>query len=194
MIAGRGGKTFSEAKRLAWEYPKVFTALMDELTVATIDYLVKQADAGVCAVQLFDTWAGLLSPDDYRNFAKPYAENIFVKLKSLGIPAIYYLKGGDYLLPDMAQMSNAVIGVDWRVDLKTVRERTGERFAIQGNFDPDLLMASRETIEARLECMFADIPHPKKGYIVNLGHGVEQHTPVENVKFFVSKAQEIGAR
>lgn len=194
MIAGKSGKHFHEAKRLAWQEPGTFHALMDVLTRATIDYLLEQANAGVAAVQLFDTWAGLLSAEDYREFAKPYAARVFEALEKNGVPSIYYVKGGDYLLDEMKDLRNGVIGVDWRVNLGNVRERTGNGFAIQGNFDPDLLTTSPERIEARLKDMLAAIPHPRKGYIVNLGHGVEQHTPVENVKFFVKKAQELGAK
>lgn len=194
MVSGRAGKNFHEAKRLAWEEPEVFHSLMDILTEATIDYVLEQANAGVTAIQLFDTWAGLLAPHDYREFAKPYATRVFETLKKNGVPSIYYVKGGDYLLRELADVPSTAIGVDWRVDLKTVRERTGARYAIQGNFDPDLLTASPKRIEERLKDMFAAIPNPKKGYIVNLGHGIEQHTPVEHVKFFVNKAQELGAK
>lgn len=191
MIAGRGSKNFAEAKVLAWQDPKVFHALLSLLTDATIAYLTKQADAGVAAVQLFDTWAGLLAPADYRAFAKPYAERVFTALKKLGLPTIYYLKGGHYLLSEMATLPNDVIGVDWRVDLKTATDITGGRYAIQGNFDPDLLMTTPKLIAERLKKMLSEIPNPKKGYILNLGHGVEQNTPVENVKTFVRLAQEL---
>lgn len=190
MIAGRGSKNFAEAKTLAWQEPKLFAALLDLLTEATINYLVEQANAGVVAVQLFDTWAGLLAPEDYNTLAKPYAERVFAALKKQGIPSIYYLKGGDYLLESMATLPVDVIGVDWRVDLKTVRARTGHTHAIQGNFDPDLLMTSPQLIETRLKKMLSKIPDAKKGYIINLGHGVEQHTPVENVRYFVTQAQK----
>lgn len=192
MIAGRGSKNFAEVKALAWEHPKVFHTLLSTLTDATIEYLTKQADAGVAAIQLFDTWAGLLAPEDYRTLAKPYAERVFAALKKLGLPTIYYLKGGHYLLQEMATLPNDVIGVDWRVDLKFASNITGGRFAIQGNFDPDLLMTTPKLIEERLKKMLSEIPNPKKGYIINLGHGVEQNTPVDNVSFFVKKAQELG--
>lgn len=194
MVSGKAGKNFHEAKRLAWEAPNVFHSLMGLLTDATIAYLLEQANAGVTAIQLFDTWAGLLAPCDYREFAKPYATRVFEALKKNGVPSIYYVKGGDFLLHEFSDIPSTAIGVDWRVDLKTVRERTGNGYAIQGNFDPDLLTASPQRIEERLKDMFAAIPHPKKGYIVNLGHGVEQHTPVENVKFFVKRARELGTK
>lgn len=192
MIAGRGSKTFHEAKTLAWQQPDAFHSLLQILTEATIDYLLEQAHAGVVAVQLFDTWAGLLSREDYEKLAQPYTTQVFDALRQNNIPCIHYIKGGGYLLDKMSEIPSSVIGVDWRVDLKTVREKTKNRFAIQGNFDPDLLFSSQEMIEERLQQMLSDIPNPKKGYIINLGHGIHQHTAVENAKFFVKRAKELG--
>lgn len=192
MIAGKASSGFPEAKRLAWEQPKVFHALLNALSLATIDYLSAQVDAGACVVQLFDTWAGLLSPADYREFAKPYVLRVFSELKKRGVPTIYYAKAGDYLLPDLNDLPCDTLGVDWRTDLATVKARTGNKFGIQGNFDPDLLLTTPQIISERVNAMFMAIGNPRRGYIANLGHGVSQHTPVAHVKHFVEQAKKAG--
>lgn len=186
MVAGRAGHEVEPIKNLAYREPKVFHALMEVLTQATIDYLIEQANAGVAAVQLFDTWAGTLSLEDYQELAKPYSETIFAALKKQGIPAIHYIKAGGHLLDAMAGMSSSVIGVDWRVSLADKR-LSGQ--AIQGNFDPDWLLAPHDFIKEKMHTMFASVPHPKKGYIVNLGHGIGQKVPVENARFFIDEAK-----
>lgn len=191
MICGGSTDDFSQVKLFAWTQPKVFHELMSVLTKATIDYLKKQFDAGVTAIQLFDTWAGILSPEDYRELAQPYSKKVFEALRAEYLPSIHYIKGGHYLLQDMAQMPSDVIGIDWRVDLKTVREATGHHYAIQGNFDPDLLLATPEIIQSRFKQMVESIPNPKKGYIINLGHGIGKDTPVKNAKCFIDAAKNL---
>jgi uroporphyrinogen decarboxylase len=185
MINGKGGSDFNGVKALMWNDSKTFDALMTILTDATIAYLLEQANAGVVAVQLFDTWAGLLSPKDYQERVMPYTARIFDALTQNKIASIHYIKGGDYLLPHLAKLSSNVVGVDWRVDLKTIRARIGAKQAVQGNFDPDLLLASPEVIRRRTAQMLADIPNPKCGYIANLGHGIGEKTPVANAKLFI---------
>lgn len=194
MIAGKGSKTFYEAKTLAFNHPKVFKTLMNILTEATIDYLQEQANGGVVAVQLFDTWAGLLSQEDYHMLAKPYTDRILNVLKEQKIPTIHYIKGGHHLLNDMQTMSSKVIGIDWRVDLKKLRDDTYGKYALQGNFDPDILMTNPEKIETKLKEMIQKVKDPKKGYIMNLGHGIGQFTPVAHAKHFVAKAKELGEK
>lgn len=190
MINGRSSDDFSSVKNLAWTQPEVFHGLMKMLTEATIDYLCEQANAGACAVQLFDTWAGLLAPHDYELLAKPYTHEIFSALQTQQIPSIHYIKGGDYLLPTLSDLPNDVLGVDWRTDLATVRARTGNRFAIQGNLDPDVLLTSPEIIRERTLAMLKSIPNARRGYIANLGHGIGQATPVANARAFVDTVKQ----
>lgn len=182
MVAGKAGHEVEPVKKLAYREPKVFHALMEVLTKTTIDYLLEQANAGVTAVQVFDTWAGTLSTEDYQTLAQPYSEMIFAALKKQGIPAIHYIKAGGHLLDVMSGMSSSVIGVDWRVSLADGRL---SRQAIQGGFDPDWLLGDPLFIKEKVQAMLASVPNPKKGYIVNLGHGIGQNVPVENAKFFV---------
>lgn len=190
MISGGSSqKDFSNVKTFAWTQPKVYQELLNLITETTIEYLKKQVDAGVAAVQLFDTWAGLLSPQDYCDLAKPYTKRIFEALNQHYVPTIHYIKGGSYLLNDMIDLTSDVIGVDWRVNLSEVRQKTAATHAIQGNFDPDLLMSTPGIIEERVHKMFADIGNPHKGYIVNLGHGIGQHTPVRHAKHFIDSVK-----
>lgn len=185
MIHGGSSEDFSGTKNLAWQDPKTFHGLMKILTQTTIDYLTEQADAGVCAVQLFDTWAGLLSAQDYNEFAKPYTAEVFSALRTQGIPSIHYIKGGDYLISSLCDLKNDVLGIDWRTDLATLRNRTQGKFALQGNLDPDVLLASPEIVRERTLEMLSAVPDVHKGYIANLGHGISHLTPVENAKLFV---------
>lgn len=190
MISGGSSKKdFANVKTFAWTQPQVYQTLLNLITDATIDYLKKQSDAGVVAVQLFDTWAGLLSPEDYRVLAQPYTNRIFAALNSSYVPCIHYIKGGSYLLSDMLSMKSDVIGLDWRVNLSAVRDATRASHAIQGNFDPDLLMSTPDTIQARVKDMIDQVANPCQGYIINLGHGIGQHTPVRNAKYFVECAK-----
>lgn len=190
MINGRGGSDFNNVKALMWNDPKTFNGLMQLLTDATIDYLLEQANAGAVALQLFDTWAGLLAPEDYREHVFPFTQKIFAALAKNNIPSIHYIKGGNFLLPHMAQLPSNVVGVDWRTDLSTVRSVLSPQQAVQGNFDPDLLLASPEIITARVRKMLGSIPNPKRGYIANLGHGIGEHTPVANAKLFIKLIKE----
>lgn len=192
MIAGGSTqKSFSSVKALAWRDPQLFQDIMALITMTTIDYLVEQHRAGVVAVQIFDTWAGLLAREDYVRFVKPYSEKIFSTLSSRHIPTIHYINNGNHLVEEMATMSSNAISVDWRTDLKTVGERSGHRYAIQGNLDPDILLTTPEIIEKKVREMFAAKGNIKKGYIVNLGHGVTPETPVENVKAFFTTAKKV---
>jgi len=182
MIAGKGSPGFSEVKSLMWQNPKLFDAIMTILTEATIAYLLEQACAGVMAVQLFDTWAGLLSPFDYEERVMPYTRKIFAALTQQSLPSIHYIKGGGYLLPLMATLPSTALGVDWRVELAHAAS-FGK--PVQGNLDPDILLTSPTLIKSRTEAMLKAIPHPRKGYIANLGHGIGEKTPVENAQAFI---------
>lgn len=190
MIAGGAKKGFSDVKTFAWTQPKVFHALMREITDATIAYLLEQVQAGVVAVQLFDTWAGLLSAHDYRELAKPYTGKIFRALRSAYIPSIHYAKESTHLLDEILDVSADVISVDERMALKTLRDRTKNQVAIQGNLDPDVLLSTPEIIRERVRKMLTSLDNPKKGYIVNLGHGIGPTTPVKNARCFVAAAKE----
>ncbi len=191
MIAGGSSShDFSEVKSFAWQQPELFHSIMSLITECTIQYLIEQAHAGVTAIQLFDTWAGLLSPEDYGQFCKPYTEAVFVALQKENIPTIHYIKAGSHLLEMMAEHSSSVMSVDWRTPLQTARQYAGTRHAIQGNFDPDILMSTPAVIEKKVAEMLKASGNPKKGYIANLGHGIGQFTPVSHACYFIEQVKK----
>ena len=191
MICGSNKLNISTVKNFAWTQPKVFEQLLNVLTEATINYLLKQYQSGVSAIQLFDTWAGHLSVKDYRELAKPYTQKVFNALQKAYVPSIHYILNGNHLIKDMGEISSDAIGVDWRADLNEIRQMTKTGHAIQGNLDPDLLLSTPAIIESRLKDMISSVPNPCKGYIINLGHGITPKVPVKNAKVFVEKAKAL---
>lgn len=194
MIAGKSEPQFKSVFQLIESEPKVFHELMQMLARITLNYLLEQVQAGVCAVQIFDTWAGLLTKEQYDVLAKPYTELILQGLKAEGVPSIHFIKGGSHLMTAMQTLPSNVIGLDWTVNLADAISEGGGRFAYQGNFDPSWLKTDTKTIENKLHEMMSSVPHLKKGYIVNLGHGIDKDTPVAHAQFFVKCAQELGAK
>jgi uroporphyrinogen decarboxylase len=175
LIEGGPSRDYLMTKRMMWEADDLWTALMDKLAQVTVRYLRAQVEAGADALQLFDSWAGSLSPDDYQEYVLPTMQRIFQDLQDLGVPIIYFgVTTGD-LLPLWRQTGATVIGVDWRVPLATARARVGDGVAIQGNLDPALLFAPWPVIERRARAIIdAGLEH--SGFIFNLGHGVHRHT------------------
>ncbi|WP_347245102.1 uroporphyrinogen decarboxylase [Thermogutta sp.] len=178
-IEGRTSRSFERTKRFLFAYPQAWQELMDRLVPSVGWYLKGQVDAGVQAIQLFDSWAGCLSPEHYRQFVLPYTQAVLGYLPQ-HVPVIYFLTGNPALIPLQAEVGGQVIGVDWRVDIADAWAAVGEDHAIQGNLDPAVLCASREFVleEAR---RILEKTRGRPGHIFNLGHGVLPSTPVENV-------------
>ena len=191
MIEGGVSRNFAEIKRLMYGEPRLLHALLEKVTDAIVLYLNAQIEAGVHVVQLFDTWAGELGPEDYVEFALNYEQRIFESLHrgpaGLGVPAILYINGCSAILEDMARSGANVLSIDWRVDLAEARRRIGDRLALQGNLDPCALLGTREGIVERVGEMLRRGGGP--GHIVNLGHGILPMTPVENAQAFVDAAK-----
>ncbi|MCP5465046.1 MAG: uroporphyrinogen decarboxylase [Deltaproteobacteria bacterium] len=185
MMSGGHAKDFAQVKKLAWTEPKIFHGLMEILTTATIDYVLEQGNGGVTAIQIFDSWAGVLSKEDYAVMAKPYTERVFKALKDNYIPSIHYIKGSEHLLEELKTLPSDVISIDWRTSLGKAKQIVGSDFALQGNIDPDVLLSNPELIKERIATMMQSIGNPKKGYIANLGHGIGKDTPVANAKAFI---------
>ena len=192
MIAGGSESGFASVFRFIEQDPKSFHALMQVLAHVTLQYLLEQANAGVVAVQVFDTWAGLLTPSQYDVFAKPYTEYVLKGLQQAAVPSIHFIKNGTHLFTQMQTLPSAVLGVDWTVSLKAAFAEVGNRYALQGNFDPAWLQTDAATIEQKLQEMIAQVPDLKRGYILNLGHGIDKATPVAHAKYFVQRAKELG--
>ncbi len=187
MVEGRTKEGFATVKSFLYREPKVFRDLLQKISKATTLYLKGQIAAGVSAVQLFDTWCGELNLADYTEFVLPAVQEIIAGLGGT-VPVIYYTKASHHLLPAIAKAGANVLSVDWRVSLKELRAIAGPRVALQGNLDPAFLLGPKEKIrQTTLDIVYelAGI-----GHILNLGHGILQHTPVENAQLFIHTGQQ----
>jgi len=188
MVEGRTKEGFATVKNFLLSEPATFRDLLHRIAQATIPYLKAQIAAGAAAVQLFDTWCGELSLHDYEEFALPATQEIISELGGEA-PVIYYTKASHHLLPAVARSGANVLSVDWRVDMRVLREKLGPRIALQGNVDPAVLFGPPEQIRrATREAMSA---LGGTGHILNLGHGILQHTPVENAQLFIQTGQQV---
>jgi len=182
MVQGQGSKDFSQAKAFCHQEKEAAHLLLQKITTLTIDYLNEQIKAGAQAVQLFDSWAGLLSPQDFNEFALPYIKQIMEKVE--GAPTIIFAKGAWYAIKDLVDTGCNAIGVDWVLTPKQARNLAGSDVTLQGNFDPSWLFAPHKEIE-RLTIKMID-EFGKDKYIANLGHGILPNVPVENAKTFIN--------
>lgn len=185
-IEGGSSRDFDKARHFMHHETVAWHALMQRLARAAADYLGAQIDAGAQAVQLFDSWAGLLGPDDYREFVLPYSRYVFdaVKMKHHEVPAIHFGTGTSGMLAEIREAGGTVIGVDWRIDILDAWNRLGSDVAVQGNLDPVTLLATKEVIARRADAMLRKAGN-RPGYIFNLGHGVLKQTDPAHVKYLV---------
>jgi uroporphyrinogen decarboxylase len=188
MVEGRHNKDgFPAAKTMLYSDPQLFRDLLERIARATGGYLRAQIAAGASAVQLFDTWAGELTLDQYREFALPATERLIEEIGAGDTPVILYSKASGHLLTAAAESGANVLSVDWRADLAAVREQIGPRIALQGNVDPCLLLGPEEGV--RQAARAAVDSTGGLGHILNLGHGILQQTPVANARAFVQAGQ-----
>lgn len=181
MVEGQGSKTFADAKAFCYNEPAAAHHVLKQLTEATITYLNKQIENGAQAVQLFDTWAGLLSPEDFTVWAFPYIKKIINEVK--GAPVMLFAKGCWYALERLSFRSGAdVLGIDWAVTPEYAREATRDNVTLQGNLDPAILIGPGGMVEKTTQRMIDRFGTQR--YIANLGHGVLPDTPVDNVQIF----------
>ena len=192
LVEGRGSKEFSAIKRMMLRAPEVLRALQARLTTLVVDYLSAQIDAGAQVVQLFDTWAGLLGPEDYAEWVLPVHREIAAKLDRARAPLILYVKGSAHLLAPMFDSGADVISLDWRVDVAAAARLAGRRASLQGNLDPAFLFAPPEAIAARVRAIAAAAA-PARGLVLNLGHGCLPDTPIEGVRAFTDAARALGS-
>jgi uroporphyrinogen decarboxylase len=183
MIEGGTSRNYVELKRLLWGAPDAARMLLDKLTRTVVAHLVAQVAAGAQAVQLFDTWAGVLSPPDFDEFALPAVREIIAQVHATGVPVIYFVNGSGPLLDHLQHTGADVIGLDWKVDLRAARERLGPAVAVQGNLDPAMLFAPADVIARRVRDILAR--GGGEGHIFNLGHGVLPDTPISGVEVMV---------
>ena len=190
-VEGKTGKAFLDSRRMLFEAPSLAHALLAKITATTIDYLAAQVRAGAEALQLFDSWAGALGPDEYRAFALPYVREIIAALRPVGVPVIYFCNEGSTLLADVATVGADVYGIDYRMPLDRARALLGDGATLQGNLDPCALFASPDVIERRAADVIA---RAGERHIFNLGHGIQPPTPVEHAQALVEIVHRRGAR
>ena len=193
MIEGGPSKNYLQAKSMMYNAPDVWHALMEKLTTVLVNYLTAQIDAGAQAVQLFDSWVGALNPQDYEAFAMPYSKRILDAAHATGVPVIHFGVGATNLLPLIKQAGGDVIGLDWRIPLDKGWEIIGHERGVQGNLDPVTLFSTPEFLETRIKDILRRADN-RPGHIFNLGHGILQHTPNENVKAVVEMVHEFSRR
>ena len=181
MVQGQGSKDFSQAKSFCHQKNKTAHLLLEKITETTIEYLNSQIKSGAQAVQIFDSWAGLLAPQDFKEFALPYIKEIVQNIK--GAPVIVFAKGAWYAIEDLAKLNCNAIGIDWTLSPKKARKLTKNNITLQGNFDPSWLFAPKTKIIEMTKKMVNDFGTNK--YIANLGHGILPNVPVENAKVFI---------
>ncbi len=182
-VQGQGSKTFDQAKRFCFEQPQAAHSLLQKITDTTIAYLKEKANSGANAIQVFDSWGGMLSPEDYQEFSWQYIAQIINALHDI-IPVIVFGKGCWFALDKMAKSKASALGVDWTITPEMARAFTGGNITLQGNFDPSRLFSPIPEIE-RLATEMVD-RFGKDKFIANLGHGILPNVPVENAQAFVN--------
>ncbi|PLX69629.1 MAG: uroporphyrinogen decarboxylase [Denitrovibrio sp.] len=183
MVEGAGSKNYEHIKTLMHTEPTAYRVLMEKLANSTLKYLQAQIDNGAHVVQMFDTWAGVVSHYDYEKFIFPYVQYIADNLK--GAPLIYFAKDAFSFFDVIGKLNCAGMGVDWKTKLTDADERLGKgKFALQGNFDPIQLFGTKESIKETAEKIIEE-GKTLKGHIFNLGHGIVPATPRENVDYLV---------
>ena len=189
LTEGGGSKNYVHTKRLMYNDSGAWHAMMSLIAASLGKYLNAQIDAGAQAVQLFDSWVGALSPDDYHEFVLPHTRAVVESIKP-GVPVIHFGTGTAALLELMREAGGDVIGFDWRVRLDEAWQRVGHDVAVMGNLDPVALFAEREVVRAQAKRVL-DQADGRPGHIFNLGHGILPETPVENVIALVEFVHEI---
>jgi uroporphyrinogen decarboxylase len=192
MVEGQGSKTFSKVKSLIYRHPKLAHHLLDKVADAVAAYLCAKIDAGVDAVQIFDTWGGILTQDDFEEFSLRYIKKIISEVKGKNVPVIMFAKGVHYRLNTLAESGADVVGLDWTMDIGDVRKKIGDKVALQGNLDPTILYAGDEKIKYEAKKILQSFGKGS-GHIFNLGHGIHPDVPPENLKTLVAFVKEESA-
>lgn len=187
MVQGKGSKTFDEAKAFCFTQPECAHRLLQMITDTTIAYLKGQARAGADVVQLFDSWGGLLSPEDFETFSLQYIRQIITALKDETL-TILFAKGAWFALEEMSKTGANGLGIDWCITPEKARQFAGEKITLQGNFDPAKLLAPVAEIKKSVKKMISSFGHER--YIANLGHGILPNVPVDHARAFVDAVKE----
>ena len=192
IVEGGSSREFTRTKSLMYTEPATWHALMVKLSVVLAGYITAQIEAGAQAVQIFDSWVGALSPQDYVEFVQPYSRQVLQAAESTGVPVIHFGTGATTLLPAMRAAGGTVMGLDWRIGLDDGWKILGNNMAVQGNLDPAALFAPPPELKKRVEDVLRRAGG-RAGHIFNLGHGILQNTPVGSVKAVVEMVHEYSA-
>ncbi|MEW6584821.1 MAG: uroporphyrinogen decarboxylase family protein, partial [Nitrospirota bacterium] len=185
--------SFVSTKKMMFQNSPSFLYLMDKLTATVSSYLSSQIKAGAQAVQLFDTWAGILSPVDYAKYALPSVRKVISEVKKEGAPIIYFANDCAGILKEIKKTGADVVGIDWRIDIGDAIKKLGKNAIVQGNLDPCALFLPREKLEDRVKDILWK-GEAARSHIFNLGHGVLPQTPVENVIALVEAVHTYGRK
>jgi uroporphyrinogen decarboxylase len=197
MVEGQGSDTYAQVKRLMYSRPDLMHHILSVTTQAVIDYLNAQIEAGAQAVMVFDSWGGMLTQAAYLEFSLPYMARIMEGLirerEGRTVPRIVFTKGGGLWLEAIAGCGADAVGLDWAVEIGDARRRIGDRVALQGNMDPSILLTTPEAVSAEAERILASYGQGS-GHVFNLGHGISQFTPPENVAALVETVKRVSPR
>jgi len=193
MIEGEGSDSYTQVKRMMYSRPDLMHHILDVTAQAVIDYLNAQIEAGAQAVMVFDSWGGMVSQAAYLEFSLPYMARIMAGLtrerEGRVVPRIVFTKGGGLWLERIAGCGCDAVGLDWTIDIGDARRRVGDKVALQGNMDPGILLTTPEAVAAEAKAILASYGQGS-GHVFNLGHGISQHTPPENVSALVETVRE----
>jgi uroporphyrinogen decarboxylase len=192
MIEGSGSRNYIEVKKMMYNQPAVFDELLRKLNIVLAGYVADQVKAGADVIQVFDSWVGCLSVEDYRKYVLPRTKELISAIRKTGVPVIYFGTDSTTLLPSMSETEASVIGLDWRVPFDEGWKMLDYR-PTQGNLDPVLLFAEWSELKQRAKDIL-DLAQGRPGHIFNLGHGILPQTPVENVKNLAKFVQEYSAQ
>jgi uroporphyrinogen decarboxylase len=184
LCEGEGSRSFERFKGMLYGAPDVAAALLEKITETTIRYLTAQVRAGAQAIQIFDTWAGLVGRTDYETFSLPYVKRVVAAVRATGVPVIYFALDAAHLAPAVRGAGADVLGVDWRTSLADASSALGEAIPLQGNLDPCALLVDADTVRRRTLSMLNE-GRALPGHIANLGHGILPQTPVDSALAFV---------
>ncbi|MEY4642731.1 MAG: hypothetical protein RLZZ227_2725 [Pseudomonadota bacterium] len=197
MVEGGGSKDFSIVKSMMMATPGLMHELLEKIALSVIDYLNAQIRAGAQAVQIFDTWGGVLSPHAYKEFSLRYMEKIVKGLirenEGRKVPVIVFTKNGGLWLESIAAIGADCVGLDWTIDIGVARKRIGDKVALQGNMDPSVLYGDAAVIRKEVALILAQYG-PGNGHVFNLGHGIHQHVKPEHAAVFIDAVHELSAR
>jgi uroporphyrinogen decarboxylase len=192
MVEGKGSREFANFKRMMFGAPDLFNDLMEKVSDTVIAYLNAQAKAGAQALQIFDTWGGILSPADYKKYVLPHSRRIIDSLDK-SVPVINFVKGSGLMLDHVKEVGGDVIGLDWHIDIERAIKELGPDFAVQGNMDPSYMFAPVE-LARKTAAEITEKGKKATGHIFNLGHGIMPMADVETARAVVEAVHEAGKR